>query len=112
MNKIEVRKVDFGIITATAVNCIDFEYWANSDMKVYIFESPKSIDLFMDIIGNLQQDTVKYDFDHSPDVRAKLLVYHQNNKIDILCMDNGGCIMLNDRLYIFDERLLILVEKL
>jgi hypothetical protein len=65
----------------------------------------------MNIISNLQRDTVNYDFSNDPDVRAKLLIYYQNNNRDTLCMDNG-CIMLNGELYIFDERLMKLVEKL
>ena len=65
----------------------------------------------MNIINNLRRDTVNYDFNNIPDVRAKLLIYHQYNTIDTLCLDNG-CIMLNGELYIFDEKLLEIVENL
>jgi hypothetical protein len=111
VTKIEIKKVDFGILTIADVDCIDFEYIFNSDMDITTVEKKDSINLFMEIISNLLRDTAKCDFNYSPDVRAKLLIYHNNNTIDTLCMD-GWRIMLNQELYIMDERLLKMIEKL
>jgi hypothetical protein len=109
--KIEVKKVDFDIATIIHVDCVEYEHFFNSEIQTHIVDNKDSIRLFMDIICNLQQDTVKYDFYNDPDVRAKLLIYHQNNEIDTLCMDFGR-IMLNDKAYIFDEKLLGMAENL
>lgn len=111
VTKLEIKKVDFGILTIADVDCIDYEHIFNSDIDIYTVENKDSINLFMDIIGNLQRDTAKYDFDYSPDVRAKLLIYHNNNTIDTLCMD-GWRILLNQELYIMDEKLLKMIEEL
>jgi hypothetical protein len=109
--KIEVKKVNFDISTIISVDCFEYEHYFNSKIKKYVVDNKDSIRLFMNIICNLQQDTVKYDFYNDPDVRGKLLIYHQNNEIDTLCMDFGR-IMLNDKAYIFDEKLLEMVENL
>jgi hypothetical protein len=110
INKIEVRKVDFLLTSIVRIDCDEYENHFNSFKEIYMIENPDSINLFMNIINNLQRDTAKYDFNYSPDVRAKLLVYHENNILDTLCMDSRR-IMLNQELYIMDERLLKMIEK-
>jgi Flp pilus assembly protein CpaB len=74
VTKIEVKKVDFDIATIIHVDCLEYEHFFNSEIQTCIIENKDSIQLFMDIICNLQQDTVKYDFYNDPDVRAKLLI--------------------------------------
>jgi hypothetical protein len=111
VTKIEVKKVDFGILTIAHVDCAKYEDWFNSDIETHIIENKDSINLLINIINNLQQDTSNYDFNNDPDVRAKLLICHKNNSIDTLCMDNGR-IMLNGELYIFDKRFLEIVDEL
>jgi hypothetical protein len=111
VTKIEVRKVDFGILTIIDVECIKYEHFFNSEIQTCIIENKDSIRLFMDIICHLREDNFVYNFHKYPDVRAKLLIYHQNNDVDTLCMDKF-CITVNDKLYIFDEKLLEIVENL
>jgi hypothetical protein len=110
VTKIEVRKVDFAILTTIDVDCIEYEHLFNSEIQTCIVENKDSIQLFMDIICHLREDNFVYNFHKDPDVRAKLLIYHQNNEIDILCMDKF-CIMMNGKLYIFDEKLREIVEN-
>jgi len=112
VSKIELKKVDFGILTIAHVSCSDYESWFNLDSKKSTIENQDSISLFMDIINNLQRDISEYNYDKSPDVRAKLLIFHTNNTTDTLCMGNRDCIMLNGKLYLFDYKLMKIVENL
>lgn len=112
VTQIAVQRVDFGILTIAHVDCSEYEYRFNSEIKSYTIENKDSVNLWVSIINTLQRDTFKYDFNYDPDVRAKLLICHQNNKRDTLCMGNGGCILLNGELYIFDKRLMEMIENL
>jgi len=110
VTKIEVKKVDFDILTIARVGCNDFESWFK-DIKTNVIENQDSISILMHIIDNLQVDTTTYNLDKVPDVRAKLLIYHTNNKTDTLCMGRD-CIMLNNKLYFFDDKFIKFIEKL
>jgi hypothetical protein len=117
--KIEVKKVDCNILTPIHIDCIEYEHFFNNSypkFRMYIIENRDSINLLMNIISSLQRDTFKYDFDNTPDVRVKLVIYHLNNNTDTLCMDNlcmeNGRILLNGELYIFDKRLVEFIENL
>jgi hypothetical protein len=111
VTQIEIKRVDFGILTIAHVDCSEYEYRFNSEIENYMIENQNIINQWMNIINTLQKDTVKYDFDNEPDVRAKLLIYHKNKSIDTLCMDNGR-IMLNGELCIFDKKLMEKIENL
>jgi hypothetical protein len=105
--KIEVSKVNFYMTSIIHVDCNMYEEHFNTTKSRYIIENKDSIDLFMNIIHNLQKDTA----DYRPDARAKLLIYHKNNSIDTLCMSLVG-ILLNGESYLVDERLIELIEDL
>jgi hypothetical protein len=111
VTKIEISKVDFDMTSIIHIDCDMYEEHFNTMKSRYIIEDKDSINLLINIISILQKDTFNYDFNNEPDVRAKLLIYHQNNKIDSLCMDNGR-IMLNGELYLSNKRLAKLVKNL
>jgi hypothetical protein len=111
VTKIVVKKVDFYTTTITNISCHEYERIFNSTIETYIIEDKDSIQSFMDIINQLREDNAPYRSRLEPDVRSKLLIYHQNGLMDTLCMDSGQ-IMMNERIYIYDERLRRMVEGL
>jgi hypothetical protein len=115
--KIKVKKLLCGALTPATVDCSEYDIWFhNSDpmVKICTIENRDSINLFMNIINQLGRDILKHDFNQRLDVRTRLLIYHSNNNIDTLCMDDmtNGCLLLNGELYFRDERLVKLIRDL
>jgi hypothetical protein len=116
VHKIEVRKVECYILTIAHVDCDLFERWFDSSMEVHVIENPDSINLFMQTINKLERDNAPYNFDNTPDVRAKLLIYRSNDNLDTLCTDDfcmdNGRILLNGTLYRPNKTLSALIKNL
>ena len=75
-------------------------------MDTVIIEDKDKNEKIFKIISNLENDTSNY----KPDVRAKLLIYYEKDKVDTICMSNIG-IILNGQSYNVSKELVEFVEN-
>jgi Fe2+ transport system protein B len=107
VNKIQITKVDFAITSIISVDCNELEYYFKEEIENIVIEDGKEIEKIMKIISSLERDTTNY----KPDIRAQLLLYYDDNRIDTLCMSNLG-IILNNQSFKIKSNLVDLVERL
>lgn len=105
INKLEIRKVDFEINTVFRIGCNNFEDSFKKDVKSITITDKSRIQNFKQLLAKLKVDKENYN----PDVRAKLLIYYSNSKIDTLCMSEIG-ILFNGKSYLANEELLNFVR--
>ena len=80
IKKIEIRKVDFAITSIIAVDCNNLESYFKEELDTVIIEDKDKNEKIFKIISNLENDTSNY----KPDVRAKLLIYYEKDKVDTI----------------------------
>ena len=107
ITKIEIRSDNFYTSTMIDVPCENFEDYFKKTIRVTVINDKSIIYKFNKLIKSLKPDPTNYH----PDVRAKLLIYKIDGKVDTLCMSLNG-IELNGKAMKMDKRLLKLVEKL
>lgn len=105
--KIEVKKMDFDILIVYRIDCDEFENFKNNTMSLYSTKNRDTINQFLNAINELERDSTK----HFIDVRAKLFIFYQNNKIDTLCM-NRHLVKINNEFYSNSKRMIGLIEEL
>ncbi|HQB19502.1 MAG: hypothetical protein ACOXZH_07925 [Bacteroidales bacterium] len=106
IKKIEIRKVDFAITSIITVDCNNLENYFKEELETIIIEDKSKIEKIFKIISNLENDTSNY----KPDVRAKLLIYYEKDKVDTICMSNVG-IILNGQSYYINKELVDFVKN-
>jgi len=106
IEKIELRSVDFNITSIIGVRCNNFENYFKEEVDTTWIYDRNIIEDFVKSINALKTDPMNY----YPDVRAKLLFYKTNGKIDTLCMSNVG-IVFNGKPMLMNNRLLKLVKQ-
>jgi hypothetical protein len=105
VKKIKLTKVDFAITSIISVDCDRLENYFNEEVETIIIEDQNEIEKIMKVISSLESDTTNY----KPDVRAKLLLHYDNNKIDTICMSDIG-ILYNGKSYNINKDLVKIVE--
>lgn len=88
VRKIEIRKVDFEITSIISVDCENLEDYFKDDVTTSFIESQEDLKTFSSYLDSLTEDKEGY----FPDVRAKILIHHDNDKIDTLCMSDLGMV--------------------
>ena len=106
ITKIEIRSDDFYTSTMIHVPCENFENYFKKVIHVTVINDKSIIKKFNKLIKSLKPDPTNY----YPDVRAKLLIYNINGKVDTICMSLNG-IVLNGKPMKMDKQLLKLVEQ-
>lgn len=92
VEKVELRKVDFGITSIFSVHCDSFEDYFHNELETFVICEVHEIGEIIEAIKDLEKDTMMYQ----PDVRAKLLLYYNNSKVDTVCLSNIGLILNGD----------------
>ncbi|WP_234860018.1 hypothetical protein [Mariniradius sediminis] len=104
--RIELRKVDFGITSIFTVHCDGFEGFFDDEMETVVISREKEIERTKEAISNLEIDTSNYQ----ADVRAKLLFFHDDNTVDTVCMSSIG-VVLNGKSYKPDSAFVKIIEE-
>lgn len=102
----EIRKVDMDDKTFIRVSCDNFETFFN-DVRILIITDTGTIHKITDLLDKMK----KYPSDYLPDVRAKLLIYYDNNTIDTVCMSYLG-VLINEIPFELDNELIKIVENI
>jgi hypothetical protein len=103
--RIELRKVDFGITSIFTVHCDGFEGFFDDEMETVVISREKEIERIKEAISNLEIDTSNYQ----PDVRAKLLLFHNDNTVDTVCMSDIG-VVINGKSFKANSALVKIIE--
>lgn len=106
LEKVEIKKVDFGLTSIFSVHCNNFEEYFRNEIETFKISEIHKIEQINDAIAGLEKDTLNYQ----PDVRAKLLLYYDNKKVDTVCLSNIGLI-LNGESFMTSNALVKMIES-
>ena len=105
LSEAELRKVNFEITTIFSVRCNDFEVFGDQ-VAFSVIESENTLKLLTDNLTGLELDPTGY----VPDVRAKLLMFYSDGKVDTLCMSDLG-IVYKGQSYKMNEKIKSFVNQ-
>lgn len=74
-------------------------------METVVISREKEIERIKEAISNLEIDTSNYQ----PDVRAKLLFFHDDNTVDTVCMSSIG-VVINGKSFKANSHLVKIIE--
>lgn len=107
VKKIEIKSVDFSIMTSLSVECNKFEEYFK-DHKVFSITDTLSIKMIISLFENLEP--IDSTYSKSVDTRAKVELF-SNSDTSIICVGNIS-LYLNDKLYKTPQGLIDFIEKL
>lgn len=100
IEKLEIRKSDFEILTIMDVDCDKFEYYFGDNLKCVAISDQKTISLFESCLKELKPDPKN----KTPDTRAKVFIHYSDASIDTLCLDNFK-MHLNGQSFLIDDNI-------
>jgi len=104
---IEIRKVDFEILTFFHIDCDFFDKTFGKDKYTISVSDKYEIERIVKLINALEMDKSN----RNPDVRAKLLIHYTSNNTDTICMDSGT-LMYNNNYYTVNKELINYINEL
>lgn len=106
VKKIEIKSVDFSIMTSLSVECNRFEEYFK-DYKISSITDSLSIKMIMSLFKNLEP--IDSTYSKSVDTRAKVELFSSSDT-SIICVGNISLYM-NEKFYKTPQGLIDIIEK-
>lgn len=85
---IEISKVNFERTSIVALSCDDLGNYFKEQLETSVIQSQEELKTFSSYLDELMEEKEGY----IPDVRAKVLIYKNDNRVDTLWLSNLGMV--------------------